>query len=157
MHLIKIAILLLPFGLSAQLECENPSSEAKGKCITNYSGGEIRIKGKIKNGERHGKFTTYFVTGQKESIVKYDGGKQSGVYRSFFMNGNLRKQFLYVDGVAHGDYIEYHDNGFIRAQGQVSESLRSGVWTFKDPHGNVIESVDYDKVEDEVSRKIDER
>ncbi len=156
MQLLKIAVFLLPFSLSAQIDCENPPEGAKGKCVTNYSSGEIRIKGKYKNGERKGKFTTYYSSGQKESIVKYDGGKRSGIYRSYYMNGNLKKQFLYVDGVANGDYIEYHDNGFIRAQGQVKDFLRSGVWTFKDPYGNLIETVDYDQVSDEVARRIDE-
>ncbi|WP_164020375.1 toxin-antitoxin system YwqK family antitoxin [Pyxidicoccus trucidator] len=38
--------------------------------------------------------------------------------------------------LAHGAYVEYHPNGKLATQGQFSDGLKVGVWTFYDESGN---------------------
>lgn len=143
-----ILFMLLPIAIFSQLDCNSTDSAASGKCQTKFSSGNIQIQGKLKNGQRHGKFTTYYLTGQKLSEVKYKKGKMNGMFRSYHMNGQIDEVYFVVDDLIQGNYIQYHDNGGVRVEGQMVDSQKVGIWNYRDRNGTIIESVNYDVVEE---------
>ncbi len=63
---------------------------ADGPYLEKYPGGQPRIEGQIKNGERYGQWTAYYPDGTKQSEDFFEDGKKNGKTATFYKDGKVR-------------------------------------------------------------------
>lgn len=85
-----------------------------------YPDGKLKLKGQMKDGQRHGLWTSY--------------GK----------NGKVKSRSQYTGGVLQGPTVVYHETGEVFYSGAYDNGKPSGVWRFYNLKGEEEKTVDYD-------------
>ncbi|MCZ4407872.1 hypothetical protein O3Q51_03575 [Cryomorphaceae bacterium 1068] len=75
------------------------------------------------------------------------GGKRIGKWESFYPTGYRWSEATYRNGYREGDAVTYYPNGMMRYQGAYYNDEPSGIWTFYDTTGTMVEKVDMDIIE----------
>jgi antitoxin component YwqK of YwqJK toxin-antitoxin module len=91
-----------------------------GPVDVRYPDGHSRIKGNMRNGQRHGMWTSYFPDGRPQSFAGY------------------------LDGVLHGTKVVYHPSGATYYTGDYIKGRQVGVWRFFDEQGKPSRTITYD-------------
>ena len=82
-----------------------------GKYKSHWPNGELRHKGKLKEGRKHGLIQAWYESGVKQSEVTYIRGKKHGMSRSWHENGQLSYEASYLDGKGQLPDVRWHPNG----------------------------------------------
>ncbi|MGL4363810.1 MAG: toxin-antitoxin system YwqK family antitoxin [Bacteroidales bacterium] len=104
-----------------------------------------------KYGLLDGALILYFSNGNVYERKRYLEGIQIGVYEQINELGNMVFEIQFAQGQPHGRARYYYDNNQCRIDGHYKEGLRSGVWIYYKPNGEVerhttyIEGVPTDK------------
>lgn len=96
-----------------------------------YPGGGVKLKGKSQGGDRIGRWISFYPNGLRWSEVEY------------------RK------GLREGDAISYFPNGMMRYQGRYYNNERTGIWTFYDTTGTLIQRIDMDMPQEDLNLNLD--
>ncbi len=83
------------------------------------------------------------------------GGKRIGKWESFYPTGYRWSEATYRNGYREGDAVTYYPNGMMRYQGNYYNDEPSGIWTFYDTTGAMVERVDMDETESQNIFKTD--
>jgi antitoxin component YwqK of YwqJK toxin-antitoxin module len=104
----------------------------QGPWIDKYESGEIKSKGKYKNGKRVGEWNFYHKNGKTEQEGKYnDAGKPHGLWKWYYESGNLLREEEYDAGKENGWMKELSDSGFIITEGEYIDGLKEGKWIYQ--------------------------
>ena len=76
-----------------------------------YQNGELKIRGELKEGEKHGEWNAYFKNGQPQSIGDFVEGKRMGRAIVYFRNGNIRYEGEYKNDKKVGHWKFYNQKG----------------------------------------------
>jgi hypothetical protein len=80
-----------------------------------YTGGQLYIHGRVKNGERDGEWL------------------------SFYENGMLWSRGTYVNGKRQGYAVTFYSSGKKSSEGYYKDDKMTGVWKFWDENGTLVE------------------
>jgi hypothetical protein len=69
-----------------------------GNNLCNYTNGQVKSKGNIKNGKLIGKLTKWYENGQIWSEEHYKNGKKDGKWTKWYENGQIWSEEYYKDG-----------------------------------------------------------
>lgn len=98
----------------------------------------------------------YYPQGGVKLKGKSQGGDRLGRWISFYPNGLKWSEIEYRNGIKEGDAISYFPNGMMRYQGRYYNDERTGIWTFYDTTGALIQRVDMDMPQEEdLNLKLD--
>jgi antitoxin component YwqK of YwqJK toxin-antitoxin module/Tfp pilus assembly protein PilF len=73
-----------------------------------YSNGNVKIKGKMKNGYYDGTIEFFYPDGKKEKTENYIMGNLYGKTTLYFQDGKIEAELNYYDAELHGDNIYYN-------------------------------------------------
>ena len=69
----------------------------------------------------------------------FNNGLKNGICRSFYQNGNPWSLNTYTNDTLNGEYKTWHENGQLYISGNYEMGLRSGVWRFFAPTGELLQ------------------
>ena len=137
-----------------------------GEWVYYYENGQPESTGVMENGEKKGYWRYFYPSGNLMSIGQLEAGQRTGKWEFFYdrselqtssqFASNLKETRLYQNGLNYlvnsfnpsgksmvvngeGPY-EYYENGKLKEKGQYKDSLATGLWTFYDAAGKVIET-----------------
>ncbi len=93
-------------------------------------------------GVRHGPYRSSWPSGGVYEMGMYDHGSRSGAFVSFHENGAVYNRRDYVKGKLHGEVWAKRHTGVFLFKGTYENGLPSGRWTFFDPRGREVESIE---------------
>lgn len=82
-----------------------------GDYVTNYTNGNIKVKGKVENSNRVGLWLAYFENGAKQSENNYVMGLLSGKTVVYYPNGQIMYIGYYNNGKPDGQWLHFDDKG----------------------------------------------
>jgi len=93
--------------------------DKEGMNIDYYSNGKEKMKGILKDGQRH------------------------GLWQAWYENGNLWSEAEYSNGINDGLSITYFENGKKRFEGKYEQGKKVGSWIYYDELGNQVKAIKY--------------
>ncbi len=75
------------------------------------------VEAELINGIYSGSYTQYYRSGQIRLRGRYKNGKKEGFWVSYHNNGQLHSEGYYVQGLWEGIWIDYYSNGNVRSKG----------------------------------------
>ena len=100
-------------GLKYHLETKELFS---GKVYSNHMGGNKKLEGSYKDGEKEGLSTRWYDNGQKEQEETYKDGKEDGLYTKWYESGQKRSEGTYKDGELDGLRTGWYESGQKRSE-----------------------------------------
>jgi antitoxin component YwqK of YwqJK toxin-antitoxin module len=91
------------------------------------------------------KETEYFPTGELKMAGKVKNGERVGPWASWFRNGQKNSEATYIKGKMDGKYKVWYENGQLRIEGQYKEDKETGTWYFYSEMGDTLKVQDFDK------------
>lgn len=95
------------------------------------------ISGQCINDCCDGKIIYYNEKGEKLIEYTQQNGQWNGEGIGYFSNGKIKRKFIYLNGKKNGMNYEYYPNGHISVEGNYSNDLETGKWTYRDSLGNI--------------------
>ena len=117
---------------------DNNQQPYSGKIFRNFSSGNIRSKGTMKNGKLHGVTLEYWENGQVQFETTHRNGKKNGSDTWYFENGTLLLESTYKDGKENGLFKMYHENGQLKGEVTFKDGKETGVFKQFDKNGKRI-------------------
>ena len=117
---------------------DNNQQPYSGKVFRNFSSGNIRSEGNMKNGQLHGINLEYWENGQVQFETTYRDGKKSGPETWYYENGTLLLESTYKDGKENGLFKMYHENGQLKGEVIFKDGKETGVFKQFDKNGKRI-------------------
>lgn len=97
--------------------------------------GQIKSKGKYKDGNRIEDWKFYFANNQLQQEGKYlKDGKPTGLWRWYYKSGKLLREERFRKGLEDGMMHEYMEDGSIITEGEFIDGLKEGEWLYQ--HGD---------------------
>ncbi len=104
--------------------------------------GQIRSKGKYKDGEKIEEWQYFFVNNQLQQIGKYDKkGRPTGLWKWYFKSGQLLREESFRKGLEDGMMHEYLEDGTVITEGEFIDGKKEGPWLYQ--HGDHKEVGEY--------------
>ena len=127
-------IILISFSFSQQgLNLEELETSSNGVMMYPYSGkvfeywpnGDLKVKGRLRNGLRNGKWEYYHTNGSKMAVGKYFDGNGSkidpetkiamhgftGNWTFYYKTGQQWQEGSWKDGIPTGEHVKWYPNG----------------------------------------------
>ncbi len=98
-------------------------------------------------GKVEGLETTWWDNGQKREEGTWGTGEEQardGLWTVWYKNGNIQEEAYWVNGEPHGPYKQWYDNGARKTEGQFTNWVRSGIWTYYNDDDTCNYRYDYD-------------
>lgn len=97
--------------------------------------GQIKSKGKYKDGKKIDEWEYYFETNQLQQIGKYlKDGRPTGLWKWYYKSGKLLREESFRKGLEDGIMHEYLEDGSIITEGEFIDGLKEGEWLYQ--HGD---------------------
>jgi len=140
---------------------KNDSTLFSGKYVAYYPDSILHKEAYYKNGLLHGKSTTWFEDGTPMETDEFAHGKRNGIlclwcdcgykymeisYKDdiqhgkslrFAWNGTVILEENFEQGVIDGKRTEYYEDGQLKADELYQNGLRTGVWKYYSPQGEL--------------------
>ena len=97
-----------------------------GNNLCNYTNGQVKSKGNIKNGKLIGKVTNWHDNGQISSEEHYLDGKQDGKWTQWYANGMKWTDRNYKDGKQDGKWTTWYTNGLKWTERNYKDGTQDG-------------------------------
>lgn len=91
-----------------------------------YSGGQLKLKGFIKDFLLNGSTEEYFESGRLKTTITYLDSLPEGNVNVYFENGLLKSQTIYAKGLRQGKEIHYYENGKMKFEINYIDDLMEG-------------------------------
>jgi antitoxin component YwqK of YwqJK toxin-antitoxin module len=104
--------------------------------------GQLKSKGKYKDGKKIDEWQYYFTNNQLQQIgkyVKYE--KPSGLWKWYYESGKLLREENFRKGLEDGMLHEYLEDGSVITEGEFIDGRKEGVWLYQ--HGDHKEEGEY--------------
>ncbi len=86
-----------------------------------HSTGELKMKGPLKNNQRHGKWKSWFTDGTLWSEGTFDNGLRIDSAISYFPNGKVSMRGFYRQGKMVGVWKVYNEAGVLTGEKEYKE------------------------------------
>ena len=107
-----------------------------------YKTGNIKSKGKYKDGKRIDEWEYYFANEQLQQKGKYlKGGKPTGLWLWYYDEGSVLREEFFRKGKEDGMMHEYTQQGKVITEGEYIDGLKDGPWFYE--MGDHIEEGSY--------------
>jgi len=116
-NLFKVAVLMMPFGVSQANIDSVPITqleERQGVVYELYDDQPFT-----------GRAVSRFFDGTIRSEVYFKDGLKNGVEKTWFQNGALRKSFEYREGERHGEWTSWDENQRVLFHRNYDKGIRS--------------------------------
>jgi len=101
-----------------------------GNNLCNYTNGQVKSKGNIKNGKLDGKATAWYENGQIWSEELYiEGNLVDKTRYSYHENGEIQSEAHYINGKLEGIGTNWYANGQIWSEENYKDGKKDGKWT----------------------------
>ena len=97
-----------------------------------YASGQIKGKGKYKDGVKIGDWVYYHFNGKIEQKGKYTReGLPQGKWVWYYENGDVLREENFYKGLEDGDFVEYNRTGEVITKGTFLEGRKDGYWFYE--------------------------
>ena len=150
-----------PFTGETLCKNENGQIKSKGKLKNGkldgketwwYENGQIMHEGNYKDGIHDGKVTRWYGNGQKMDESFYKDQWYHGKQTQWYENGQIKQMQIWEDGKPYGKWTMWHENGQIKLEGSHIDSKKEGIWTGWFKNGKKLEERYYK--ENELNRLL---
>lgn len=109
-----------------------------------YNNGEVQMKGRYENNQRHGIFIYYTNHNTYLSAGRYDKERAVGKWEHFYQNGQIKSEEYFLDDYymkniwdslgsymvkdGEGKFETWHSNGVISEVGTYKDGRKEGLW-----------------------------
>ncbi len=162
----------------AELFYENGKIAAKGNYVGNkkdstwlfysFYNGRLAIQENYTMGKKNGMSQNFYDNGQVSEKTEWKNGIKDGLWEQYYENGQLRMRSSHKNGERDGEFETYSAAGKPSIQGYYKDGVMNGPWQyFKEDgepdftaqyvNGKMLPNKEYEKRQDEFSRKIEEK
>ena len=99
----------------------NMNEPFAGNNLCEYTNGQVKSKGEIKDGKLDGKWIYWHGNGQIRSEKHYKDGKEDGKSTWWYENGQILSEEHYKDGKKDGKWTTWYESGQISSEEHYKE------------------------------------
>ena len=107
----------------------NKTETFTGNNLCKYENGQVKVKGKVKDGKPDGKWTHWFENGQIKLEGNYKDGKPDGKLTAWYENGQIVYVINYKDGKKEGKQTSWYEGGQIKWEENYKDGKKDGKQT----------------------------
>lgn len=108
------------------------------RCTAHHPNGVLRSAGKqtLAGGAKTGEWTYWYRDGEIRERGRYRDGRRTGVWSQFHRNGQIHsrgeRSWNGETGAAErgGEWVFWYQNGVVESRGRFERGLREGPWSF---------------------------